>query len=107
VALGGDGGDELFAGYPTLVAFSSLNPPYSADKQVTRRARAAFGADANNLIHYLHYGAHQFHVGGKNPMNPARPRGILAAAVTSPVAPGDLMWQTDGGTVLRSQSLST
>lgn len=85
--------------------FSPRNPPYSADKQVTRRARAAYGPDAAKLIHYLHYDVHHFHVGALNPTITGRPQGLLASAVTDPVGPGDQTWQTDGSTVLRSPSL--
>jgi dienelactone hydrolase len=85
--------------------FSPSNPPYSADKQVTRRARAAYGPDAPKLIHYLHYDVHHFHVGALNPTNPGQPQGILAAAITDPIGPNDQTWQTDGTTNLRSPSL--
>jgi hypothetical protein len=85
--------------------FSPLDPPFSADKQVTRRARAAYGPDAGNLIHYLHYDQHAFHVGGKNPTNHGRPQGVLSAAVTAPAAPGEMSWQTNGTTRLRSPTL--
>jgi hypothetical protein len=85
--------------------FSQFNPPFAADKQITRRARAAYGPDAGHLIHYLHYDHHAFHVGDKNPTNPGRPQGILAAAVTGPTASGNMTWQTDGSTVLRSPTL--
>jgi dienelactone hydrolase len=85
--------------------FSSHTPPFSADKQLTRRARAAYGADASKLIHYLHYDVHHFHVGAANPSNPGRPQGVLAAAVINPIGLGDQTWQTDGSTNLRSPSL--
>jgi hypothetical protein len=85
--------------------FSPLHPPFSADKQVTRRARAAYGQQANHLIHYLHYDQHAFHVGGKNPTNGTRPKGILEAAVTAPTPPGSMSWQTDSTTTLRSPTL--
>ena len=85
--------------------FSPSKPPYAADKQLTRRARAAYGPNAQNLIHYLHYDVHHFHVGALNPTNPGRPQGILAATTTDPIGPGDQTWQTDGNTTLRSPSL--
>lgn len=85
--------------------FSPSHPPYAADKQVTRRAREAYGPSAANLIHYLHYDQHQFHIGGLNPTNPGRPQGVLAAVVTNPVALGDQSWQTDSSTALRSPSV--
>lgn len=104
--------EALTAPRPLLVetgkidpTFSQRTPPYSADKQLTRRARAAYGPDASNLIHYLHYDVHHFHVGALNPTNPGRPQGILAASVTDPIGPGDQTWQTDGSTSLHSPSL--
>jgi acetyl esterase/lipase len=102
----------LIAPRPLLVetgkvdhTFSPSNPPYAADKQVTRRGRAAYGSSAPSLVHYLHYDQHAFHVGGGNPTHPDRPRGVLAAVVTNPVVPGDQTWQTDGATVLRSPTV--
>jgi len=104
--------EALSAPRPLLVetgqadpTFSSRNPAFSADKQLTRRARAAYGPDAAKLIHYLHYDVHHFHVGAANPTNPGRPQGVLAAKIINPIAPGDQTWQTDGSTTLRSPSL--
>ena len=85
--------------------FSPRNPPYSADKQLTRRARAAYGSSAPRLIHYLHDDQHHFHVNDANPTNPGRAKGVLAAAVTDPIGPGDQTWQTVGSTTQRSPSL--
>ncbi|MBS2030640.1 MAG: hypothetical protein JST54_22240 [Deltaproteobacteria bacterium] len=84
---------------------SARQPPFSADKQVTRRAREAYGPSAENVIHYLHSGASQFRVGGSNPSEPRRPEGVLAANVIAPRAPGDQSWQTDRSTSLRSPSV--
>jgi hypothetical protein len=103
--------EALIAPRPLLVetgqvdhTFSPRNPPFSADKQVTRRARAAYGPDAKKVVHYLHYDQHHFHVGAKNPTHPT-PQNILATAVIDAIAPGDQTWQTDGSTVIRSPSL--
>ena len=85
--------------------FSARHPPFAGDKQLTRRARAAYGADAAKLIHYLHYDAHHPHVGALNPTNPNRPQNVLAAAIIGPINAGDQTWQTDGTTVVRSQSV--
>lgn len=86
-------------------AFSGRTPPFSADRQVTRRARAAYGPDASKLIHYLHHEEHHLHVGDANPTDPAYPRNVLGVAVIDAVTPGDLAWQTDGSTTVRSRSL--
>lgn len=85
--------------------FSPFPQPYASDKQVTRRARAAYGPDAAKLIHHLHYDGHHFHVGDTNPTNPSRPKGVRAASIVAPIAPGDQTWQTDGSTFERSPSL--
>jgi hypothetical protein len=105
-------GEALIAPRPLLVetgepdsTFSARQPPYSADKQLTRRARAAYGSDAARLIHYLHYDGHHPHVGGLNPTNGGRPRNVLAATVIAPISAGDRTWQTDGTTVARSPSV--
>lgn len=85
--------------------FSSLATPWTSDKQVTRRARFAYGSDADKLIHYLHYDAHSFHVGDQNPTNPSRPQCIQSASITKPKYAGDVGWQTDTSTFERSLSL--
>ncbi|HXI59803.1 MAG TPA: hypothetical protein VNO55_27235, partial [Polyangia bacterium] len=85
--------------------FSQLPTPFAADKQVLRRARAAYGADSARLIHYLHYDGHNFHVGDVNPSNASRPRNVVQASVVAPTAAGDQSWQTDGSTTFRSLSL--
>jgi len=85
--------------------FSPRNPPFSADKQVTRRARAAYGPDAGKLIHYLHYDVHHFHAGAANPTNPGRPQNVLVPSHIDAAAPGDQTWQTDGTTAVRSPSV--
>ena len=85
--------------------FSALTTPFSADKQVTRRARLAYGPDADQLIHYLHYDSHNFHIGDANPTIPSRPQGVLAAQVTAPSSTSDLAWQTSSATTLRSPTL--
>jgi len=104
--------EALTAPRPLLVetgkldgTFSARTPPFSGDKQLTRRARAAYGPDAAKLIHYLHYDVHHFHVGAANPTNPGRQQRIQAAAAIDPVVPGDQTWQTDGATTVRSPSL--
>jgi hypothetical protein len=85
--------------------FSGRHPPFAGDKQLVRRARAAYGADSAKLIHYLHYDGHHPHVGDANPTHPSRQRNVLAAAVTDPIADGDQTWQSDATTTVRSPSL--
>lgn len=76
-------------------SFSPSAFPWASDKQVMRRSRAAYGTDASKVTHYLHYDAHAWHFGDVNALNPGRPRGVQAAAVIEPIAPGDTTWQTD------------
>lgn len=87
--------------------FSALATPWASDKQVTRRGRIAYGPDSANLIHYLHYDQHAFHVGDVNPTNSGRPQGVLAASVTAPSSSADMTWQTSSTTALRSSTLYT
>jgi len=83
--------------------FSKHNPPFSGDKQITRRARAAYGTKSASLVHYLHSGGppgvhaggHDFKVGDESVATAAAPTYVTAAAVTAPIAPGDMAWQTD------------
>ena len=94
--------------------FSRATPPWQGDKQVTRRARAAYGAAASNLVHVLH-GArsdvlpHAFRVGGKasstacsGPPNCAStltdPEMLRVFLVTQPSTPSDWQWQTSSVT---------
>jgi hypothetical protein len=85
--------------------YSSMEPPWAGDKQAARRARAAYGPDADKLIHYLTYDAHAFHVGDRNPLFPDRPRGIGVASEIEPAESGDLTWQTSSTTRPRSATL--
>jgi dienelactone hydrolase len=82
--------------------FSSLPTPWASAKQVVRRALAAYDADDDRLVHYLHYDAHRFHVGDYNPTHPSRPRGVTETLVNVPTSPLDLSWQTDDETVVRA-----
>lgn len=45
--------------------YSVFADPFASDKQVLRRSRAAFRDAPERVIHYLHYDAHAFHVGGE------------------------------------------
>lgn len=85
--------------------FSAMNPPWASDKQVLSRARSAYGGDAAKLIHYLHYGHHEWHAGDMNPTVPARPTGVWSSEVMAPNPAGDYIWQTNGATTERSPTL--
>ena len=47
--------------------YSSIATPYSAAKEVIRRAKPAFDALGGQLFHYLHSDAHAFHAGDLSP----------------------------------------
>jgi len=85
--------------------FSSLTSPFASDKQVLNRGYCAYSPQQAQLIHYLHYDQHHWHVGDVDPINLARPRGVMACVVTGPTAPGDYSWQTNTTTTLRSPTL--
>jgi hypothetical protein len=87
----------------TDITFSPLGFP--GDKQAIRRARAAYGGDVGNIIHYLHAQAHEYQVGDVNPNNASHPRGVRATSKTGPAFSGDQSWQTDSTTFERSPTL--
>jgi dienelactone hydrolase len=80
--------------------FSSFRAPYAADKQVLRRARAAYGAGAERLVHYLHPGGHSYRVGDPGE-DLAEVRGVTIPTLIAPDALSPLAWQTDGALVRR------
>jgi hypothetical protein len=82
--------------------FSALSSPFAADKQVVRRARAAYGDGP--LVHYLHYDAHHYHVGDINPSG-ARERGVRVPVASAPKAAGDTDWQVDARTKVAAPTL--
>ena len=84
--------------------FSALPSPFAADKQVARRARAAFGGQAHRMLHYLHYDQHHYHAGDRNPSRPTE-RGLRVPLVNEPTAPWASDWQSDGGTYLERATL--
>jgi hypothetical protein len=77
--------------------FSRFSSPFAADKQVARRSRTAYGDEAYNFVHYLHYDEHHFHVGDVNPTR-ATESGVRVPDVIEPEAPWSLTWQTSGST---------
>ncbi|MFN0122227.1 MAG: alpha/beta hydrolase family protein [Blastocatellia bacterium] len=72
--------DEIYSGYSLLnaAALSGLTGegdwqsektyvqnlrPFATDKEIARRVRAGYGAEAGNFTHYLHYDEHFYHFG--------------------------------------------
>jgi dienelactone hydrolase len=70
--------------------------PFAGDKQVMRRARAAYGAGP--LFHYLHPLAHEYQTGVAG-------GGLRYATVIEPQAIGDLLWQTNDDTATDGRTL--
>jgi hypothetical protein len=81
----------------TDATYSGRPQPFASDKQVLRRSRVAYGGETANLLHYLHYDEHHFHVGDKNSTR-ATEKDLRAPEVTEPTGPWALEWQTDGRT---------
>jgi dienelactone hydrolase len=86
--------------------YSDLATPFSAAKDVVRRAQPAFDALGGQLLHYLHFGGHAFHVGGFSPQINA------AAGVTIPLqiapaieSPWSNLWDSDGSTKSMASSI--
>ncbi len=77
--------------------FSQFPSPFAADKQVIRRSRVAYGGETGNLVHYLHYDQHHYHIGDVNPTH-ASEQGVRIPEVIQPTAPWSLEWQTDDRT---------
>jgi hypothetical protein len=75
--------------------FSALRQPFAADKQVVRRARAAYGAGV--LVHYLHDDEHRWHAGDVNPGGGGE-RGVRVPVLGEPARAWSLDWQSDGRT---------
>ncbi|HEY2903797.1 MAG TPA: hypothetical protein VGL59_24645, partial [Polyangia bacterium] len=76
--------------------YSDLAAHFASAKQVVRRAAPAFVTLGGQLIHYLHFDAHAFHVG--EPL----PEAATALGVTTPVesdvvsvAPWSMDWETN------------
>ncbi|MBI1763064.1 MAG: acetylxylan esterase [Acidobacteria bacterium] len=91
----------LVAPRPMIIETGKLDPIYACspaffagDKQVARRARAAYGADARFLLHYLHNDGHYFRVGDLN----APEAWLRVPARITPSSLGDTTWQTDSTT---------
>jgi len=74
--------------------YSRFPEPFASDLEVLRRARVAYGGEIGNVIHYMHYDQHRFHVGDINPTQPTE-WGIRVPASIAPSAPNSIDWQID------------
>jgi hypothetical protein len=74
-------------------------PYFAADKAVARRSRAAYGEAKDKFLHYMHYGAHEYHIGDTNISATANSDSNLRIPTsTEPESYGSLTWQTDAKT---------
>ena len=74
--------------------YSKFPEPFASDLEVLRRTRVAYGGETGNVIHYMHYDQHRFHVGDVNPTQLTE-WGIRIPASIAPSAPGSIDWQVD------------
>ena len=84
--------------------FSIYPEPFASDKQVLRRSRAAFADAPERVLHYLHYDAHNFHVGGVGSAAVLE-RGVRVPLAIAPVTRWSLDWQDDAMTRVVSPTL--
>ena len=77
--------------------FSATASPFAADKQVLRRARAAFGANAKRVVHYLHPHGHIFHAA--DTYRWATAIGLTRPLLIAPKKQTTQLWQVDGTTL--------
>jgi dienelactone hydrolase len=84
--------------------FSSLSVPFASDKQVLRRSRVAYDADAAALVHYLHYDVHHYHVGDVDPTSLVE-QGVRVPVQTAPDPTTPIDWQTSGDTTVAMPTL--
>ena len=76
--------------------YSGFKPKFAGDKQSARRARAAYGSDRSQFVHYLHTRGHQYNAGGTDLCRDSRSQvGVQIPVITEPAALGDATWQTD------------
>jgi dienelactone hydrolase len=74
--------------------YSKFPEPFASDMEVLRRTRVAYGGEVGNVIHYMHYDQHRFHVGDVNPTQPTE-WGIRVPESIAPTAPDSIDWQVD------------
>lgn len=76
--------------------YSNIDPRFAGDKQAARRARAAYGSDCLNFIHYLHTRGHQYNVGAQDRCSDSKSEtGVQVPVMIQPAFPGDWTWQID------------
>lgn len=78
--------------------FSRRQPPFSADKQVARRARIAWAGAGANFLHLLHGHGHSLRVESAT-------GGVKRFTVIEPLTADDLDWQASAATDAPGQDL--
>ena len=84
--------------------YSRFPEPFASDLEVMRRVRVAYGGEIGNVIHYMHYDQHRFHVGDVNPTQPTE-WGIRVPESIAPSAPNSIDWQVDPNRVATRATL--
>jgi hypothetical protein len=84
--------------------FSALPALFVGDKQVMRRSRSAWAEAPEKIVHYLHYDAHRYHVGGVNPWSETEPS-VRVPVVVAPANTDSIDWQSDPTTTVGASDL--
>jgi dienelactone hydrolase len=86
--------------------YSSAAAPFATSKEVVRRAQPAFTAAGGQLIHYLHFDAHAFHVGQFCPDEDAAD-GVTMPVLQAPdpASPWLTDWASDPTTTMLAPSI--
>jgi hypothetical protein len=86
--------------------YSSAPVPFAIGKEVVRRAQPAFTAAGGQLIHYLHFDAHAFHVGQFCPDEDAAD-GVTTPTLQAPdpANPWATGWASDPSTTVHAPSI--
>jgi hypothetical protein len=82
--------------------YSDKPHPFASDKQVLRRGRVAYDR-LDDVVHYLHYDEHHYHVGDADPK--ITEHGVHVPTVIEPSAPWSLDWQNDSQTAIAYPTL--
>jgi hypothetical protein len=86
--------------------FSSMATPYAVDKENAWRARVAYGDDAENFVHYLHSGGHQYRFGDSSADSPSPEYIQVPQRIAPPgVRTRAVDWEVDGETVSLDRTL--
>jgi hypothetical protein len=86
--------------------YSSAPAPFATAKEVVRRAQPAFAAAGGQLVHYLHFDAHAFHVGEFCP-ELGEADGVTTPVLQAPdpEEPWSTDWASDPTTTMLSPSI--